>query len=783
MVRYLRKKISQHKKKFIGVLALLIWYYMCLPPQLFNNPTATVVTASNTELLGAVIAEDGQWRFPPTTNVPEKFKQSLLFFEDEYFYQHIGFNPVAISKALYSNFTTNKKKRGGSTLTQQVMRLSRKGKRRTYIEKVKELILATRLEWRFSKEEIINLYASHAPFGGNVVGLEMASWRYFGLKPSQLSWAESATLAVLPNAPSLIYPGKNKEKLKQKRNRLLLKLKNKKVIDSITYQLALEEPLPEKPYELPNIASHFVQNATKKHKGKRIETSIDFNLQKQVNTLVKQQYKSLKQNQVFNMAVLIVDVKTKKVLTYIGNSPTDKKHQKDVDNIRSRRSTGSILKPLLYANMLQSGNLLPTQLVADIPTEVAGYNPKNYDGKYDGAVPADKALTRSLNIPAVRMLQSYGVEKFINDLQSYQIRHIDKNADHYGLSLILGGAEASLWDITNVYAAMASTVNHYNDINGTYYTNEFDSPSFLKNEKVSFGNISENAPGVNAANWFLTLNTLTNVNRPEVDQAWKYYASSKKIAWKTGTSFGNRDAWSVGVTPNYVVGVWAGNSDGEGRADLTGLGSAAPLMFKVFDLLPSTNWFTEPYDELVLQDICDVSGYLALPICKSTKRKVSRASLKSMVCPYHKEILVDRTGQFRVNSNCESVQNIVQRSWFVLPPLMAYYYKNKNAKYQRLPPYKEGCSVLEKQILEFVFSIKNTHKISLTKGFNQKTNPIVFKLVHRNEQAIVFWYLDNKFIKSTQNFHEIEMIPSKGKHILMAIDEHGNEIKKRIEIF
>jgi len=782
MLEQLQEIAKAHTKKLVVVLLLSIWYYLCLPAQLFNKPTATVVVASNHELLGAVIAKDGQWRFPPTTKIPEKFKYALLHFEDAHFYQHQGFNPVSMTKALYGNITTNHKKRGGSTLSQQVIRLSRNGKRRTYFEKVKELILATRLELRYGKEEILNMYASHAPFGGNVVGLEMASWRYFGLKPAQLSWAESATLAVLPNAPSLIYPGKNKEKLKKKRNRLLLKLKKKKVIDALTYQLALEEPLPNKPFELPKIAPHLVQNANKKHEGALVVTSIDVNLQKQVNSLVAQHHNTLKQNQVHNMAVLVMDVKTKKVLAYIGNSPTDKKHQKDVDNIQARRSTGSVLKPLLYANMLQSGDLLPTQLVADIPTEVAGYVPKNFDGNYDGAVPADKALTRSLNIPAVRMLQKYGVEKFVSDLQSYQVKHIDKNADHYGLSLILGGAEASLWDITKVYGAMASTVNHYTDLQGSYYTNEFEAPSFLKNETPSFGKITKKNSGVAASNWYLTLSTLTNVNRPEIDQAWKYYASSKKIAWKTGTSYGNRDAWSVGVTPNYVVGVWVGNSDGEGRADLTGVGSAAPLMFKVFDALPTSEWFTEPYDEMVTQDICELSGFLALPICKSVQRNVSQSSIKSSVCPYHKEILVDQKAQFRVNANCEPVARIVRKSWFVLPPLMAYYYQNNNAKYSPLPPYKNGCSVLEQEMLQFVIPIQNTHKITLTKGVDQKINPIVFKLVHRNENATVFWYLDNQFIKSTQHFHELQMKPSKGTHVLMAIDEQGNEIKKRIEV-
>ena len=349
---------KKYKIKLIIALGLLVLYYFLLPKKLFDVPTATVVTSKTNKLIGAKIADDGQWRFPEMDSVPQKFKECLLQFEDAHFYQHFGFNPVSMGKALAQNVKAKRVVRGGSTLTQQVIRLSRKNTKRTYFEKLKELVLATRLEFGYSKEEILKLYASHAPFGGNVVGLEMASWRYFGLPTYQLSWAESATLAVLPNAPSLIYPGKNQERLKQKRNRLLKKVFQKKIIDSLTYVLAIEEPLPQKPYDLPFIAPHFVQNVAKTFKGKRIHSSLDYYLQQQVNTIVNQYYRNLKQNEVHNAAVLVVDVATRKIVSYVGNTATTKQHQKDVDNVISGRSTGSVLKPILYAHMLQSGDCL-----------------------------------------------------------------------------------------------------------------------------------------------------------------------------------------------------------------------------------------------------------------------------------------------------------------------------------------------------------------------------------------------------------------------------------------
>ncbi|WP_348747196.1 penicillin-binding protein 1C [Tenacibaculum sp. 190524A02b] len=779
--KQLQKKTNKKKIKLIVISILIVTYYFSLPKKLFIDPTSTVVTASNNELLGAAIAEDGQWRFPELDSVPTKFEHCILQFEDAHFYKHFGFNPISIAKALKENIKAKKVVRGGSTLTQQVIRLARKNRKRSYGEKLVELVLATRLEFRYSKKQILKLYASHAPFGGNVVGLEMASWRYFGLQPHQLSWAESATLAVLPNAPSLIYPGKNQVKLKNKRNRLLKKLYKENIIDKITYELAIEEDLPQKPYPLPTIAPHFVQEVTLNNKGQRIQSSIDIHIQKQVNSVVKQYYEHQKQNEVYNMAVLVLDVNTRKVMSYVGNTPTNKQHQKDVNNIVSPRSTGSTLKPLLYAHMLQSGELLPTELVADTPTEIAGYRPKNFDLSFDGAVAANEALTRSLNIPAVRALQSYGLERFRTDLEEYKIKHINKSAGHYGLSLILGGAEASLWDLCKTFAGYAGLVNHYEILKHKYYSKEFIEPSYKKSEKTDFGKIKKEHFVIDAGSVYTTLNTLTEVNRPFSDQAWKYFDSSQKIAWKTGTSFGNKDAWAIGVTPKYVVGVWVGNSDGEGRPDVTGVGSAAPVMFDVFSLLPKSNWFLEPYEDMIEENICKESGCLALPICSSELKRIPKNGVRGKSCSYHQQITVDTSEKYRVNTNCESINNIKKQTWFVLPPLMAYYYKQKNAVYKDLPNFKNGCGKMDANVMDFVFPTKYRSTLSLTKDNTGQVNTVLLKITHTNPEAKIYWYLNNEFIGITEQYHEQEIAPATGIYKITAIDGFGNEKVRVIE--
>jgi penicillin-binding protein 1C len=765
---------KKHPKKILFAGVVLVAYYFCLPKTLFNVPTATVVESKNGILLGAKIADDGQWRFPVVDSVPYKFETCLLNFEDAYFYKHIGFNPVSMGKAVLANIKSGHTVRGGSTITQQVIRMSRNNQKRSYFEKLKELILATRLELRYSKKEILKLYTSHAPYGGNVVGLEVASWRYFGLLPHQLSWAETATLAVLPNAPSLIYPGKNQEKLLAKRNRLLKKLFDKRIIDRTTYDLALLESLPQKPYALPNLASHFVQHVSKTNKGERVQSSIDKNLQENVNAIVAKQYQSLKQNLVFNAAVLVLDVKTRKVLAYVGNTPTDNLHEKDVNMVQANRSTGSVLKPLLYTAMLDAGELLPNMLVPDIPTQIAGYSPENFNESYSGAIEAKKALARSLNIPAVRLLQSYGLHKFRDQLNGFDLKGLNKSADHYGLTLILGGAESNLWDLCKSYANLASTVNHFNSSSSEYFRNEFVEPTWTQNVSLDFGKKSIEKTLFDAGSIYLTFEAMKEVNRPEGSESWEFYDSSKEIAWKTGTSFGNKDAWAIGVTTDFVVGVWVGNADGEGRPNTTGVTSAAPILFDVFDVLPKSNWFSKPLDEFTEIVVCAESGYLASDICPKKTISIPNKKNYVKVCKYHQMVHLDANKQFRVNSSCEDLSKTIAQPWFVLPPIMEYYYKKSDPTYKSLPPFRNDCVSTNVSPMEFIYP-KNGIKIVLAKNFEGKTNEVVVKLAHAKPETKVFWYLDEVFIKETENFHELGLLPSVGVHKILAIDALGNE--------
>ena len=733
------------------------------------------------ELLSARIADDGQWRFPESDSIPEKFEIAIKYFEDEYFNNHLGVNPISFIRALKQNISMREIVSGASTLTMQTIRLSRKGKSRTLSEKFIEIILAIRLEISKSKKSIIKLYASHAPFGGNVVGLDAASWRYYSRAPFQLSWGEITTLAVLPNAPSLIYPGRNHKLLLKKRNRLLDKLLEHKEIDSLTCQLAKIEPLPKRPSNLPQLTPHLLNRLIKEgKKGEICKVSIVKNIQERVIRLVNQSHDHLQYNNIHNMSVLIIDVINKNIISYVGNSNCIHENSGvKVDMIGSKRSTGSTLKPLLFAATLDEGTRTPNSIVADIPTQIYGYTPKNFFRTYDGAVSASAALIRSLNIPAVLELNKYGQHKFYNKLKQLNLNTINQNAEHYGLSLILGGAESTMWDLGRTYMGMASILNDFEKNNFKYDLNAFDNPNFTNKKNKKY---LQKDSHFSAGSIWETFEVLSKLNRPVSEGEWKNFSSSSKIAWKTGTSFGHKDAWAIGITPEYITVVWVGNADGEGRPGLTGTSVAAPIMFDVFDELPKTTWFELPDSDVLEIEVCTKSGDLASLNCEKTRIEIlPKNCIRAKQCEYHKKIHLNHDSTYKVNSDCYDINSMNHVSWFTLPPMMAYYYQKVNPYYEVEPDLNVDCVKEDKNIMQMIYP-KEGNQLFLPRNLDGTKNQIVFKLAHKKLNEIVYWHLDGKFIGKTQGEHNREIYTSTGHHKLTLVDKDGNEIKINFEI-
>lgn len=737
--------------------ALLLWYLFCLPRNLFPDAEySTVVTDYNGELLGARIAKDGQWRFRMEKDDAgrEKYYTALIEFEDRWFRWHPGVNPVSICNALISNIKAGHIVSGGSTISMQVIRMSR-NRERSLKQKLVEAILATRLELRYSKDEILHLYAGNAPFGGNVIGLDAAAWRYFGRPADELSWSEAATLSVLPNSPSNIRVEKNRDRLRAKRNRLLSKLLKRGHISQNEYMDACEEPLPDKPESLPSYSSQLTDDlannqyrnglnfnvilsingdsakAGDKTAGKTIHTSIELNLQRKLEEILQRRSGELALEGIQDMAAVVMEVESGRVLAYCGNAGRERKRGGvNVNVARSPRSSGSILKPFLYCDALSDGIILPYSLVADTPVNINGFAPQNYNREYEGAVPAADALTRSLNVPCVHILKDYGVARFLDGLKERGLTTFRRSADDYGLSLILGGGECRLDEVTAAYAAMARTCVHGED---------------------------------DATALYYTLDALKDVNRPdEID--WHLIRSVKKVAWKTGTSYGYRDAWAVGVTPSYAVGVWAGNASGAGAQGLVGARTAGPVMFEIFNTLPSSSaeWFPEAEDG-VRAEVCKKSGFLAGPYCTEKDTvTLPEAALHSRICPYH----------FRENG--EDV--------FRLTPAMEWFYRRKHPEYETFAGYgKNESSGFSDSPMEFIYP-ENGSVISLPKQLDGSLGEIVLNLAHHDRNTTVYWHLDREYIGETRFIHQKRVLPAKGKHSITVTDNHGDSITVSITV-
>jgi penicillin-binding protein 1C len=791
MVADARKYIRKPSVRIAAIVLALLggWFWLCIPQQLFRAPTSFVLTDASGNLLNASIADDGQWRFPYNETVPEKFVSCITAFEDGRFFYHPGVDPLAFVRAGWQNVHQQKIVSGGSTLTMQVVRLYKNNTHRTLFNKFSECLLAFRLECSYSKRSILALYASNAPFGSNVVGLDAAAWRYFGRSADKLSWGEMAALAVLPNAPALVHPGKNRGILLQKRNALLEKLAMSKIIDRTTCRLAELEPLPGDPKPLPQWAPHLLERfkrdytATKSMQLTTAQTSIRLELQKQVNDILWQSYRQLRGNQVNNAAAMVVEVESGNILAYVGNlfrSGDTTLHEPHVDVLAASRSPGSTLKPLLYASLLNDGSLLPNQLIADIPTQIAGYRPQNFDLGFDGAVPASRALSRSLNIPAVKMLQQYKYQRFYELLRQCGISTLTQPADFYGMSLILGGCEISPFELAGVYSSAARMYLHQRQNKGQWNAGDWFMPRYMRGQKLR-----TTAPQTQLFDYvslWQMFGAMEEVMRPGEEGLWNLFNSAQKIAWKTGTSFGFRDGWAIGLTSKFCVVVWVGNTTGEGRPELTGINTAAPILFDIFRLLPAAAPFERPTDGFIYMPVCHFSGDKAGIDCLLADTVlVSAHAINIAPCSYCRKINLDAAGRFRVTANCVSPAAMKQTNWFVLPPTMEYYYQQKHADYKALPPFAPGCGADNARMLEIIYPADNA-RIYVPVEITGEKGRTVFTATHRRPGEKLYWHLDDEFMGTTQQFHQLAFNPLPGLHTVTVIDEAGNHVSRRFEV-
>ncbi|MCB1646456.1 MAG: penicillin-binding protein 1C [Pseudomonadales bacterium] len=758
------------------------WLHTPVDPELLRQPYSRVLYDRDGELLSARIASDEQWRFPPSDQLPDKYVKALLLFEDQRFFQHPGVDPLAVAAALWRNAQAGRVVSGGSTITMQLARLLYGNPPRTYWWKFREALLALRLEAQFSKAEILQRYAALAPFGGNLVGLEVAGWRYYGRSPTQLTWAEAALLAILPNQPSALHPGKNHEDLKDKRDRLLQRLQHAGYLDALTLQLSMLEPLPDGRVPLPDLAPHLLNRLISEAPGLyRYTSTLSARLQRRAQQVAINHSERLARDNVNNIALLIIDNQSASTLAYVGNETWQDNplYGPAVDIVRQPRSSGSLFKPLLYSVLLEAGELLPASLVLDVPSWFGGYHPQNYDRHYRGAVSAEESLLASLNVPAVRLLQSYGVGAFQQKLQGFGLTNLFRQPEDYGLTLILGGAETTLWDITGAYARLAAVAAGY-----------ADKPARLLTTPLEGRKKPSAIPVSQGAAW-MTLTSLRN--RP--DSQLFSSQQARTIAWKSGTSYGWHDGWAIGTDGRHTIGVWTGNASGEESRHLSGTTSAAPVMKDLFAALPLHAWIATPTHALRQVTVCKADGYLPAGNCEITTVTAPANSHFSKTSPYHQRIFTDIASGQRVNSQCEQPSRMNSASLFRLPPVADYYYRQHQSVQAPVPPWRHDCQpeavqsrnqnggrqLADIPLFELEYPTEGTSVIipAETGGLPGR---VVFRAHHQLPGMRLFWHLDDVFIGETRHIHEQAVFSNFWQHRLVLTDTEGQVIERRFTV-
>jgi len=759
----MKKILNKIKSKkwlilFLPLLFFIIW--LILPCNLFDETTySRVIYDKSGKMLRVTLAEDEQFRMPIIEEqLPDKYLKALILFEDKRFYKHPGVDLLAIFNAAKLNFKRKSIVRGGSTITMQLARLSRP-KSRTLVNKLLECFIAFKIECHFTKDEILQLYASHVPMGGNTVGIHTAEYRYFERNFQSITWAEAALFAILPNSPSMINLKKQRQLLLKKRNRLLKKMYEQGHFNELTYELSCEEPIPKLRKGLAFFAPHFCNFVLENCRDNTIHSTLDYDMQKLVQSVAKVDVEYLQSHGINNYAILVTETKTGKIRSYIGSQDFyDIQFGGQVDGIQAMRSTGSLLKPFLAAKVIDRGPYNMESKIQDLPTFYSGFAPQNADKEFRGLVTISDMLINSLNVPAVRLLNYYGLSDFYYFLQKAGFSSLHRRAIQYGLPLIIGGAEASLMELTQLYLALGNSGKARQIV----FAEDQDDVS---DELFSAG-----------AAW-LVMESLKKVNRPGKEAYWHLFSNQMEVAWKTGTSYGQKDAWAIGINPEWTVGVWCGNFSGEGNTDLYGSSAAGPILFKIFNAIGENNennWFPRPDSSLKLVEICTESGLLPNEHCPETDFVfVPKNAYRVKKCDYHRRYIIEKSKNFEVCSKCWNVADTVHVVKTIYPAGVRNIYQSRVLAFDNIPKHNPKCTATQNQKqFDIIYPTKDV-KITVPRNFEGKYEKVIFKAKHQSKNAKLFWYIDGNIMGTTMDIHELKIDLEAGTHKLSIQDETG----------
>lgn len=733
---------------FLFSLFLLKTYFSYKPKELINKiDYSQVVYDRNGTILTAFLNKDEQWHIKSENEIPEILKEAVIFYEDKKFYKHSGIDYLRIVKSLFNNLTGGKKM-GASTISMQVVKLLEPTKR-TYFNKIIELAKVKKLESELTKDEILRLYLNNVPYGSNIIGYSTAIKLYFNKEIQDLSYGEASLLAILPNSPGILNLKKNNEKLLEKRNFLLKRMADKKIINQQQLKFALLEKFPTKIHYFENKTPQFSYFIKNKYIDKNITTTLDYKLHFKIENLVRDYSNTMKQIGINNAATLVIDNKTNEVLVYVASQNyKDKKNHSEIDGLQIKRSPASLLKPFLYALSIDDGLISTESLYPDVPIYFNNFYPKNSDNKFRGMVRIEEALIKSLNIPFIKLLEDYKVDRFFYFLENID-KYGDDNFNKYGLSLILGTREMKAVDIARLYVGLANY-------------GKFSDLKYLMNKNNNFSDNKESKLISSGAS-YLTLETLSKVVRPDNH---KLYSDEKPISWKTGTSFGLRDAWAVGVSPDYTVLVWLGNFSNKPISTLSGVNTAGNLLFKIFNIVElKPKSFVKPSDNLKQIEIDEKTGYRKFYDIESKFIEYPKEAKLLRISPYLKKIFVDKNNKI-IDSRNENFIDAKEKIILEYPVEVANYY------------YENSQDVGINRNVKIAYPTNNL-SITLPKDFSgyQKLS---IKLYNPNKEFL-YWYLDNKYIGFLNDEEKLfDLEAGQHKFTIVTADGKRDEINFKI---
>ena len=753
-----RQKFKRLLKR-TGITAAALFLLFLLLNLLFPLPDkvdySTVITGSKGQLLHAFLTPGEKWRMKAElSEISPILKKTIIEKEDHYFYYHPGVNLFAVSRAFINNLFTGRRTSGASTITMQVARMLQP-KKRNLVNKCIEMFRALQLEWKYDKDEILQLYVNLVPYGGNVEGVKSASWLYFGKNPDHLSLAEITALSIIPNRPTSLVIGKNNDLIMQQRNKWLQRFANENVFTQKEITDALAEPLTATRGVIPKLAPHLALKL-KQQGGTSIETHIELNTQLKSEKLVADYVRGLKMLNVNNAAVVVIDNRSHHVISYVGSANFyDTTDGGQVNGAAAIRQPGSTLKPLLYGLCVDQGLITPKMTINDIAVNYAGYVPENYDQRFNGAVTMEYALAHSLNIPAVKMLNQLGKEKMIQTLGQCNFQQIRKDQNKLGLSLILGGCGTTLEELTGLFSSFA---------NGGLY---------VRPQLVKAGTTKEQTRLLSESATFMLNEILSNVNRPDFPINWSATDHLPKIAWKTGTSYGRRDAWSIGYNKNYTIGVWVGNFSGQGIPELSGAAIATPLLFKLFnsiDYNSNAEWFTQP-KTCGIRMVCSETGLPPTEHCTSVISDYFIPLISpSMPCNNRQELMISADEKISYCMHCAPATGY-KRKWFkILEPGMQSFLDDNKMAAEKVPPHNPDCDKIFYDAGPAIKSPNNGGEY-----FISKSSPEPLQLLCEPATGVskVYWYINNQFYKTGQAREKIFFMPAEGLNKISCTDDKG----------